>query len=142
MSGMYVTNTVATPNSFFNSTWDSNASEKGADAVPEPAVDAVCQGLTSVSQSMVQIADYFHSNPSEWTAVQERASAVNEQFAELVESMKRYSEDREQLQAAATHVSGASNWIGRNFSNRGSGNVQTIPIGNQAFNALWQQYGG
>jgi methyl-accepting chemotaxis protein len=109
---------------------------------PVPAVEAVCQGLTNVSKTTAQIADYFYSHPNEWAAVGEKIGSVNEQFTKLGESVKRYSEGREQLQTTTGEVAKATDWISSNFPSGGGGNVQTIHVGNGAFPALWQRYGG
>ena len=57
-----------------------------------PAVKSVCQGLRCVSESAAQIADYFYSNPSEWRAVGEKISTVNDQFSKLGRSVDQCSE--------------------------------------------------
>ena len=78
------------------------------------ATATVLAGLQSVAESTTKIAAHLRSHPAELGAMEEKAEAVNKQFGDC---------------------------IGSNFSNGGGGNVQTIPVSNNAFAALWQQYG-
>ena len=112
---------------------------------PTPAVKTVCHGLKGVSQSTTQLANYFYSNPSEWQAVGEKASAANERLGKIADSVKSCAKGLQQLQSATTEASKMAGWIGSNVcgcegGGRGGLN-QTIPVEN-SFGSLWQKYGG
>jgi hypothetical protein len=101
--------------------------------------------LKGVSQSTAQLADYFHAHPGEWAAVGEKMSGVNQDFTKLVDSVKSCANGLEQLQSATTEASKMAGWLGSSVCGGGGsdgGKTQTIPVGNGAFTALWQQYGG
>jgi len=106
----------------------SNAEETAA---LTPAVKAVCQGLLDVSESTAQLAEHFLSHPSEWESVGEQGEKVNEQFAELVRSVKHCADGREQLRMATTEIAKNSQWGSEN-SPCGGGN-QCISVGNRSF---------
>ena len=115
-------------------------------ATPTPAVLAVCRGLSSVSETTAQLADYFYANPSEWQAMGEKASAANERLGKIVDSVKSCAGGLEQLQTATTEASKMAGWLSSSVcGDSGVGNggkTQTIPVGNSAFGSLWERYGG
>jgi prefoldin subunit 5 len=72
----------------------------------------------------------------------ESGQAINEQFAKLIEVAKRFSESANELKGTVGEVEKAADWIDSNHpSSGGGGNTRTVPVGNGAFPALWQQYG-
>jgi hypothetical protein len=113
-------------------------------AAPQPAVEALCQGLVSVSESVIQIAEAAHNNPAEIQATLEKAKAIAKQFTELTDRASRCADEGRRLQQTAAEVEKSAGWIGSSLCSCGcgcGGNAQSVHVGNGAFNALWQQYG-
>jgi uncharacterized phage infection (PIP) family protein YhgE len=88
----------------FNS-WDDLVSQSDP---PAPAVQAVCQGLTSISESTAQLADHLRTHPADWESVSEQATGVNQNLTGLVASMKSYAAGSEQLWTATSEASAAA----------------------------------
>ena len=109
---------------------------------PSQTVEAICSAFADISESSAQLGDFFYARPTEWKAVGEMGHKMNEQLGKLVESMKQSAESGEQLRMATTGVAQASQWVRDHYSRGCDENNQNVLVGNSAFNALWQQYGG
>jgi len=110
--------------------------------------EAVHEGLNSVSESTMQVADYARTNPDKMKEVAEATKKIGEQVAELTACASDAAQNGERMRAAVTEAAKTADWFGGTLSGSGvcgsvgsGGNVQTIHVGNGAFGTLWEQYG-
>ena len=100
------------------------------------------ESLQCIAAATARVAEHVRVHPAETSAALQSAKAIAKQFTDLTDRATQCSEENKRLREAAAEVKRASGWIGGNLCGTGGGNNQCIPVGNAAFNALWERYGG
>jgi len=110
---------------------------------PTSAAETVADGLTSIGKSAIQLADHLRSAPStKLDAVAHRCWAIGEQFTDFFAAVSLFDKSSKELRETTEEVAKATTESGSSLPNDGGGGrIQTIPVGNTAFSALWGQYG-
>jgi len=100
------------------------------------------ESLQCIAAATARVAEHARVHPEETSAALQSAKSIAKQFNDLTDRATQCSEENKRLREAAAEVKRASGWIGGNLCGAGGGNNQCIPVGNAAFNALWERYGG
>jgi len=100
------------------------------------------ESLQCIATATARVAEHVRIHPEEASAALQSAKSIAKQFTDLTDRATQCSEENQRLREAAAEVKRASGWIGGNLCGAGGGNNQCIPVGNAAFNALWERYGG
>jgi len=100
------------------------------------------ESLQCIATATARVAEHVRIHPEETSAVLQSAKSIAKQFTDLTDRATQCSEENKRLREAAAEAKRASGWIGGNLREAEGGNNQCIPVGNAAFNALWERYGG
>ena len=124
----------------------TNAAGNGQTASAPTAVATLHESLQSIATATAEVADYARTHPTDIPTALKSAKTIAQQYTDLTDRASSYAEEGQRFRETAAATAQAVNWIAGRYDGGGGiangGLTQTFHVGNEAFNAIWNQYGG